>query len=133
MRSAFLSVMLAVLALTRMAAAEDWISVSSIDEIKALPAETEAVKLLFKRGPDDARLLATLAECQPELHQLSLVANGGATARPIEPLARFKQLEHLEIHEGVSNFCYANPTTGAREMDIVGGLTTLHTLVLDVY
>ena len=115
------------------AIAEDWVSVSTLDEIRTLRPEIDSVELLFRGGVDDHLLLSTLADRKPDLACLSLTSRGGADVRPLEPLERFEQLTHLEIHEGVSNFCWVDPATGARELDVVGRMTSLTTLVLDTY
>lgn len=115
------------------ALAQNWVDVSSIRAARDLPEDADSVRLIYQGHADDHLLLAALAEHRPDLHRLSLVARGRANIRPLQPLEQFTELRHLELHEGVSNFCYVDPKTGVRELDAVSRLTKLRTLVLDTF
>lgn len=100
----------------------NWVSVSTVEDVKALAEDVDSVKVT---DGDEAEVLKKLAELRPELKRLN-IASLDKNSDGLPSLKEFTKIEELTITGSMNNGC--EKTHRKRFVETVGSLTTLTTL-----
>lgn len=105
----------------------DWKTVSTVEDVEALAAGVDSVKVT---DADEAEVLIKLAETHPGLKRLR-ISGFGENSDGIPSLAKFTKLEELTLKGGIQNG--ENDIHRDRTTEAIGKLTTLKKLTLDLW
>ena len=110
---------------------QDWVKVSTKKQLDELGPDVTAVELVNVTYRDPVNLLTALADSpRIDIKKLKLKARAYDGIGPLDRLADFTNLVHLEIHDSDANLCSVNKG-GASQVDSIVKLTNLEMLVIE--